>query len=125
MSATSQTPGAQDYAAQYAQYYGGADPYAAYGGYENYVSMYYQYYQQQQGLEAPGTSASPGLGTPGMGAPPPPSGEAPPPPPPSEGPPGTAGYSAVSLPSSLYSVGLLTIDVHVGTSASRDGVVLT
>ena len=24
---------AQDYAAQYAQYYGGADPYAAYGGY--------------------------------------------------------------------------------------------
>lgn len=28
---------AADYAAQYAQYYGGADPYAAYGGYAKYV----------------------------------------------------------------------------------------
>jgi hypothetical protein len=37
------TPGggaaqANDYAAQYAQYYGGADPYAAYGGYQAYVA---------------------------------------------------------------------------------------
>lgn len=32
--AASTAPGAAaDYAAQYAQYYGGADPYAAYGGY--------------------------------------------------------------------------------------------
>lgn len=40
MSPTQAAPGgaaqdaaAAEYAAQYAQYYGGADPYAAYGGY--------------------------------------------------------------------------------------------
>ncbi|KAI9731785.1 MAG: hypothetical protein M1834_004574 [Cirrosporium novae-zelandiae] len=83
-----------DYSAQYAQYYAGQDPYAAYGGYQNYVA-YYQYYQQQaaqQQQQAP---------------PPPPGGEAPPPPPPpptaSAGspppPPGNGGmYSAVPPP---------------------------
>ncbi|GJD01776.1 KH domain-containing protein [Colletotrichum higginsianum] len=43
--------------AQYAQYYGGQDPYAAYGGYAAYVQMYQQYYAaaqaQQQGSPAP------------------------------------------------------------------------
>lgn len=32
-----------DYAAQYAQYYGGQDPYAAYGGYAKYVSLHIHY----------------------------------------------------------------------------------
>ncbi len=31
------SPGGTDYAAQYAQYYGSGDPYAAYGGYAGYV----------------------------------------------------------------------------------------
>ncbi|KAF5968480.1 hypothetical protein FBULB1_10711, partial [Fusarium bulbicola] len=77
---------AADYAAQYAQYYGGADPYAAYGGYANYVAMYQQYYGAQAQAQAPG---APGA-TPGQSAsPPPPPSEAapPPPPPPSSAPP--------------------------------------
>lgn len=79
---------AGDYAAQYAQYYGGQDPYAAYGGYQNYVAMYYQYYQQQGGASnaAAPTAGSPGAapGTPTApgSVPPPPASEAPPPPPP-------------------------------------------
>ncbi|KAJ5485013.1 hypothetical protein N7539_005001 [Penicillium diatomitis] len=69
--------GGADYSA-YAQYYGTADPYAAYGGYQNYVA-YYQYYQQaaaaqQQQQQATETQTPP--------PPPPPSNEAPPPPPP-------------------------------------------
>ena len=32
-------PSGTDYASQYAQYYGGQDPYAAYGGYAAYVSI--------------------------------------------------------------------------------------
>jgi hypothetical protein len=99
-----------DYAAQYAQYYGGQDPYAAYGGYAAYYQMYQNYLasqggqaavqgQQPQGA-APGTLASP---------PPPPSDAAPPPPPPSSaapppppGPPGASGsYSAVPPPPGL------------------------
>ncbi|KAI9710203.1 MAG: hypothetical protein M1812_007475 [Candelaria pacifica] len=77
-----------DYSAQYAQYYGaGQDPYAAYGGYQNYVA-YYNYYQQQSAQQQ----------TPQ----PPPSSEAPPPPPPppSGSPPGSNGgmYSAVPPP---------------------------
>ncbi|KAI5784566.1 hypothetical protein EDC01DRAFT_662488 [Geopyxis carbonaria] len=48
----------------YAAYYGGADPYAAYGGYQAYVQYYQAYYaQQQQGVASaaapPGTSTSP------------------------------------------------------------------
>ncbi|PLB54440.1 hypothetical protein P170DRAFT_346640 [Aspergillus steynii IBT 23096] len=80
-----------DYSAQYAQYYG-SDPYAAYGGYQNYVA-YYQYYQQaaQQQQQQSQSPAPP---------PPPPASEAPPPPPPGSGsppppPPGGSGYSAV------------------------------
>ncbi|KAJ5938760.1 hypothetical protein N7466_001894 [Penicillium verhagenii] len=88
-----------DYAAQYAQYYGGADPYAAYGGYQNYVA-YYQYYQaaaaQQQQQQQSSEGAPP---------PPPPAGEAPPPPPPGSGspppPPGGGSYSAVPPPPGL------------------------
>ncbi|KAJ5673863.1 hypothetical protein N7462_009302 [Penicillium macrosclerotiorum] len=108
-SGASASPGAQDsasspaniadYSAQYAQYYGTADPYAAYGGYQNYVA-YYQYYQaaaaaQQQQSESP--------------APPPPASEAPPPPPPGAGesqpppppPPGGGSYGAVPPPPGL------------------------
>ncbi|KAF4987470.1 hypothetical protein FGRMN_10335, partial [Fusarium graminum] len=51
---------AADYAAQYAQYYGGADPYAAYGGYANYVAMYQQYYGVQAQAQAPGAPGAPG-----------------------------------------------------------------
>ncbi|KAL9100477.1 MAG: hypothetical protein Q9163_004150 [Psora crenata] len=77
---------ATDYAAQYAQYYGGQDPYAAYGGYQNYVA-YYQYYQQQQATQQ-------GQGTPGATTG---SGEeVPPPPPPSGSPPAIGGYNSVS-----------------------------
>ncbi|MCJ1355595.1 MAG: hypothetical protein MMC33_005587 [Icmadophila ericetorum] len=90
------TPGAPgaasptDYSAQYAQYYaGGQDPYAAYGGYQNYVA-YYQYYQQQA-VQQQQTTAPPG-------APPGPPSEPPPPPPPSGSPPtANGGYNAVSL----------------------------
>ncbi|KAI9771320.1 MAG: hypothetical protein M1840_002290 [Geoglossum simile] len=83
----------QDYGPQYAPYYGGQDPYAAYGGYLNYIA-YYNYWVQQGG-QMPG---APGQGAPG--APPPPPNEAPPPPPPSGSPPGTGGerYNAVPPP---------------------------
>ena len=104
------TPGAPgagsptDYSAQYAQYYGGQDPYAAYGGYQvimppikalfailtlhqNYVA-YYQYYQQQAAQQQ---QAAPG-------APPGPPSDPPPPPPPSGSPPAANGaYNAVSI----------------------------
>lgn len=98
---TGSTPGAGtpvDYSAQYAQYYGGADPYAAYGGYQNYIA-YYQYYQQaaaqQQQSGAAAASGSPPPPPPASEAPPPPppplaSGTPPPPPPPS------GGYNSVS-----------------------------
>ncbi|KAG2024576.1 hypothetical protein GB937_003768 [Aspergillus fischeri] len=89
-----------DYSAQYAQYYG-ADPYAAYGGYQNYVA-YYQYYQQaaQQQQQQSSQSQSPAP------PPPPPASEAPPPPPPGSGsppppPPGGGSYSAVPPPPGL------------------------
>ncbi|KAL9122504.1 MAG: hypothetical protein Q9187_000941 [Circinaria calcarea] len=78
-----------DYAAQYAAYYGagGTDPYAAYGGYQNYVTMYQQYYQQQ--------AAQPQAAPPG--APPGPPSDPPPPPPPSGSPPAlNGGYNSVS-----------------------------
>ncbi|KAI0602237.1 hypothetical protein F4775DRAFT_536181 [Biscogniauxia sp. FL1348] len=106
-------PGAtNDYAAQYAQYYGGQDPYAAYGGYQAYVQYYQQYYAQaaqaaQQGSPAPpppGASASPPPPPPPTEAPPPPppGGAAPPPPPPPSGSPPNAGsYGAVPPPPGL------------------------
>ncbi|KAL2809959.1 hypothetical protein BJX63DRAFT_423436 [Aspergillus granulosus] len=95
------TPGATsaaDYSAQYAQYYG-SDPYAAYGGYQNYVA-YYQYYQQaaaQQQQQQSQSSAPP---------PPPPASEAPPPPPsgsnsPPPPPPPGGSYNAVPPPPGL------------------------
>ncbi|MCJ1256975.1 hypothetical protein MMC24_004800 [Lignoscripta atroalba] len=101
MSPTTQappgTPGAPgagsptDYSAQYAQYYGGQDPYAAYGGYQNYVA-YYQYYQQQAAQQQ---QAAPG-------APPGPPSDPPPPPPPSGSPPAAnGGYNAVSIGQTL------------------------
>lgn len=104
-----------DYSAQYAQYYG-SDPYAAYGGYQNYVA-YYQYYQQmaQQQQQAQETSAPP---------PPPPSSEAPPPPPPGSGSPppppgGSGGYGAVSNPPSSGQEQDLDADYSdTGTSSS-------
>jgi hypothetical protein len=96
-----------DYAAQYAQYYGGADPYAAYGGYAGYY-QWYQNYMASQGQQAatqspaPGASASPP-------PPPPPSDAAPPPPPPTSAPPppppgapgSGGGYNAVPPPPGL------------------------
>lgn len=99
----------QDYAAQYAQYYGttgaataaggAADPYAAYGGYEAYMQMYYQYYQQQQATsQSPSNAGASGAVPP---PPPPPANDVPPPPPPSNNappppPPGAGTYNAVS-----------------------------
>ncbi|KAI9158452.1 hypothetical protein HJFPF1_06447 [Paramyrothecium foliicola] len=101
---------ASDYAAQYAQYYNGADPYAAWGGYANYVAMYQQYYgtqgQAQASPAVPGQSASPPPPPPSEAAPPPPPpSAAPPPPPPSGSPPGGGGgsYSAVPPPPGLLS----------------------
>ncbi|KAL9016384.1 MAG: hypothetical protein Q9185_006255 [Variospora sp. 1 TL-2023] len=93
-------PGASsstDYTAQYAQYYAsqpGGDPYAAWGGYANYVA-YYQYYQQaaqQQQQAAPAPGAPPG----------PPGGDEhpPPPPPPSGSPPANGGYNNVGAAAS-------------------------
>ncbi|KEF61835.1 uncharacterized protein A1O9_03406 [Exophiala aquamarina CBS 119918] len=84
-----------DYAAQYAQYYAsqpGGDPYAAYGGYQNYVA-YYQYYQQAAAQQQ-------------QSPPPPPGGDANPPPPPDNStapppPPPSGGYSAVPPPPGL------------------------
>lgn len=98
MSPTSQAGSPTDYAAQYAQYYGGQDPYAAYGGYQAYM-QYYQYYQQQAAQQQPAPGAPPGTtGAPPGVAPPPPD-EAPPPPPPSGSPPVMGGgYNAVSMP---------------------------
>lgn len=86
-----------DYSAQYAQYYG-SDPYAAYGGYQNYVA-YYQYYQQaaQQMQQQAQQDADQSQGS---APPPPPASEAPPPPPPpgsgSPPPPPGGSYNAVS-----------------------------
>ncbi|PLN78895.1 hypothetical protein BDW42DRAFT_174097 [Aspergillus taichungensis] len=85
-----------DYSAQYAQYYG-SDPYAAYGGYQNYVA-YYQYYQQAAAQQQQSQSPAP--------PPPPPASEAPPPPPPGSGsppppPPGAPSYGAVPPPPGL------------------------
>ncbi|KAJ5542185.1 K Homology domain type 1 [Penicillium sp. DV-2018c] len=96
---------AADYSAQYAQYYGTADPYAAYGGYQNYVA-YYQYYQQMAAAQQQADGTTPGA----IPAPPPASEAAPPPPPPPgsgspppppPGPPGGSGYSAVPPPPGL------------------------
>ncbi|KAL1960221.1 hypothetical protein VTO42DRAFT_8764 [Malbranchea cinnamomea] len=98
-----------DYSAQYAQYYGGADPYAAYGGYQNYLA-YYQYYQQQAAAQQQQQQQQPQQGTTAASAsppPPPPTSEAPPPPPPpSSGtppppPPPSSGYNAVPPPPGL------------------------
>ncbi|KAI4249966.1 MAG: hypothetical protein LQ352_005463 [Teloschistes flavicans] len=94
-SATPGPPGASgaDYTAQYAQYYStlpSGDPYAAYGGYANYVA-YCQYYQQQAVQQQ---AAAPGAAPPA-----PPGEEAPPPPPPPSGsPPANGGYNNVPPP---------------------------
>ncbi|KND94540.1 Uncharacterized protein C30D11.14c [Tolypocladium ophioglossoides CBS 100239] len=95
---------------QYAQYYASAnananangaasDPYAAYGGYANYVAWYNYYYQTQVGQAAPG-QAAPGQSA----APPPPPSEAAPPPPPTDAappPPGGGDYNSVPPPPGL------------------------
>ncbi|KJZ80412.1 hypothetical protein HIM_00262 [Hirsutella minnesotensis 3608] len=83
-------PDWSQYAAQY--YSNGQDPYAAYGGYQNYLAWYQYYYQQQPQAAAPGQTA-PGSTT----APPPPS-EAAPPPPPSDVPPPPPGASSSAPP---------------------------
>ncbi|CAG8077967.1 unnamed protein product [Penicillium salamii] len=81
---------ANDYSAQYAQYYGTADPYAAYGGYQNYVA-YYQYYYAAQQQQAEGTAAP--VAPASEAAPPPPGSGSPAPPPP-----GGGSYGAVPPP---------------------------
>lgn len=88
-------PGGADYAAQYAQYYGGQDPYAAYGGYAAYVQYYQQY---MAAASAAAQQSPPPPGSSGSAPPPPPPSEAPPPPPPSGAAPGTGGYNAVPPP---------------------------
>ncbi|KAL6249985.1 hypothetical protein RBB50_002286 [Rhinocladiella similis] len=106
-SATPATPASgtagspTDYAAQWAQYYAsqpGGDPYAAYGGYQNYVA-YYQYYQQQAAAGQQQSPPPPPATDSSAAPPPPPPGSdnsgAPPPPPP------TGGYSAVPPPPGL------------------------
>ncbi|EEQ87796.1 KH domain-containing protein [Blastomyces dermatitidis ER-3] len=94
-----------DYSRMYSQYMSGQDPYAAWGGYQNYVAYYQQYYQQQQQQQAPPppppqSSAPPPPPPPASEAPPPPpppgAGSPPPPPPPSSG-----GYNAVPPPPGL------------------------
>ncbi|MCJ1336807.1 hypothetical protein MMC09_002085 [Bachmanniomyces sp. S44760] len=88
-------PGAGSPTTDYSQYYsGGQDPYAAYGGYANYVAMYQQWYQQQQASQGQ-QSAPPGAAT--SPPPGPPSSDPPPPPPPSGSPP-NGGYNAVPPP---------------------------
>ncbi|KAF1983028.1 hypothetical protein K402DRAFT_383475 [Aulographum hederae CBS 113979] len=83
--ATPATPVAYDWS-QYLANNPGVDPYAAYGGYENYCNWYMQqqqqYYAAQNGM-APGTTPTPSAIAPPRGlSAPPPSAEAPPPPPP-------------------------------------------
>ncbi|KAK7430534.1 hypothetical protein QQZ08_002826 [Neonectria magnoliae] len=96
-----------DYAAQYAQYYGSADPYAAYGGYANYLAMYQQYYGAQAQAQASPAGAPGQAGSPppppseAAPPPPPPPSAAPPPPPPSGGPPTGGSYGAVPPPPGL------------------------
>ena len=89
-----QPAGAYDYAQYYSNSAGsqtpsgnGSDPYAAWGGYQNYVA-YYQYYAQQQQQQQQQSQAPPPNGS---EAPPPPSGSPPPPP-------GSYGYNAVPPP---------------------------
>ncbi|KAI1101900.1 hypothetical protein F4804DRAFT_343622 [Jackrogersella minutella] len=91
---------ATDYAAQYAQYYGGQDPYAAYGGYAAYMQYYQQYYAAAQAAQqgsptppVPGASNSPPPPPPSEAPPPPPPGGSAPPPPP---PPGAGSYGATA-----------------------------
>lgn len=82
------TPGAPGAGSPTTDY--NTDPYAAYGGYANYVAWcsYYAAQQQQQG--------APGAALPG------PPGEQPPPPPPSGSPPAqNGGYNAVSAGQTL------------------------
>ncbi|CAI7657333.1 unnamed protein product [Penicillium palitans] len=90
------TPTAADYSAQYAQYYGTTDPYAAYGGYQNYVA-YYQYYQQMAAAQQQTDGTAPAAAPASEAPPPPPSSGSPPPPPPGAG----GSYSAVPPPPGL------------------------
>ncbi|KAF4582043.1 hypothetical protein GQ602_006667 [Ophiocordyceps camponoti-floridani] len=84
------------YAAQY--YANGQDPYAAYGGYQNYMAWYQYYYGQgATGQVAPGQVA-PGQVAPGQSAAPPPPSEAAPPPPPSDAPPPPPSSSSPPAP---------------------------
>ncbi|KAF4512371.1 hypothetical protein G6O67_001521 [Ophiocordyceps sinensis] len=103
-AAASSSGNVQDWSQYAAQYYGnGQDPYAAYGGYQNYVAWYQYYYQQQ--AQGQGAQAAPGQAA----APPPPSDAAPPPPPADAAPPPPmgapaapgSGYNAVPPPPGL------------------------
>lgn len=114
-AATPGPPGASsptDYTAQYAQYYAsqpGGDPYAAWGGYANYVA-YYQYYQQAQQQQQ--------QSAPGAAPPAPPGDEPPPPPPPPSGsPPATGGYNNVGL-LSIRPISIAA-ELKLGSTTSR------
>ncbi|KAH7040454.1 uncharacterized protein B0I36DRAFT_426899 [Microdochium trichocladiopsis] len=100
-SGAAATPSATDYAAQYAQYYGGQDPYAAYGGYQAYMQYYQQYYAAAQAAQQGSPAPPPPPGASTSPPPPPPSEAPPPPPPPSGGPPGAGAYGNVPPPPGL------------------------
>ncbi|KAL5612951.1 hypothetical protein BROUX41_003972 [Berkeleyomyces rouxiae] len=93
-------------AAHYAQYYGGQDPYAAYGGYTAYMQWYYaaaaaaqqQQPQPQQGAPPSGSPPPPPPPADSAPPPPPPSAAAPPPPP---GAPNSGSYGSVPPPPGL------------------------
>ena len=109
-----------DLMAQWTAYYAqqGVDPYAAYGGYENYVQYYQQYYYNQAGGEqAPGAAP----GQPSDQPPPPPPGDSgPPPPPPPAGGNGPASYSQVSTNRNrLLSISVAPADKLAGSSTTR------
>ncbi|UNI20096.1 hypothetical protein JDV02_006221 [Purpureocillium takamizusanense] len=104
---TASTAGSADWS-QYSQYYAnGADPYAAYGGYQNYLAWYYYYQQQAQGQSGTDSAAAPPPPPSESAPPPPPPSDAAPPPPPGGNPPpppppgGSGGYNAVPPPPGL------------------------
>ncbi|CAZ79247.1 unnamed protein product [Tuber melanosporum] len=91
--AASGAPGAHgaSHVNPYAAYYGGAEPYAPYGGYQAYMQYCQAYYGQQQ-PQAPGASTYSAMPASSPPPPPPPAGNPPPPPPP------PPSYNAVRPP---------------------------
>ncbi|KAL7269119.1 hypothetical protein RUND412_008229 [Rhizina undulata] len=97
---TSAPGAANQYANPYAAYYGSADPYAAYGGYQAAMQYYQAYYGQQPQQQVP-PGAMPAMSASPPPPPPPPSNNPPPPPPPPGNPAGSYSYNAVRPPPGL------------------------